>query len=188
MTMLPENVKKVFNRATCLHSRAEVDAALDDMAFHMSEKLSDKNPILLVVMTGGVITAGQLATRLDFPLQMDYVHATRYNSGLTGSEIKWRAEPKLDLKDRYVVIVDDILDEGLTLSSIIDYCQSKEVRGIYTAVLVDKNHPRKPGGLDKADFTGLFIEDRYVFGYGLDYKEYLRNASGIYAVHPDDQK
>ena len=183
---LPKKIKEVFARATCLHTEKEVQVALDNMARDISKKLSDSNPILLVVMTGGVITAGHLTTRLDFPLEMDYIHATRYNSGLYGGEISWRAEPKTELKDRNVIIIDDILDEGLTLSAVIDYCKEKGTSGIYTAVLVDKKHPRKPGGLAKADFTGLHIEDRYVFGYGLDYKEYLRNAPGIYIVAEED--
>jgi hypoxanthine phosphoribosyltransferase len=183
---MPQKIKEVFARATCLHSEKEVQVALDTMASDISKKLSDSNPILLVVMTGGVITAGHLATRLAFPLEMDYVHATRYNSGLSGGEICWRAEPKTALKNRNVIIIDDILDEGLTLSAVVNYCNEKGASGIYTAVLVDKNHPRKPGGLVKADFTGLHIEDRYVFGYGLDYKEYLRNAPGIYVVAEED--
>jgi hypoxanthine phosphoribosyltransferase len=179
---LPRHVKDVVAKATCLYSRAQVDAALDKMAKEIHAKLEDSNPVLLCVMVGALIPAGHLLTRLDFPLELDYVHATRYQSGLRGGEIHWRAEPKTQLKDRTVLILDDILDGGVTLSAVVEYCHDQGAKEIYTAVLVDKQRTREAGGLAKADFTGLVVEDRYVFGYGLDYKEYLRNASGIYAV------
>ena len=184
---LPKQIREVYAKATCLYSRAEVDAAIDKMAHEIHNQVQDSNPLFLVVMVGGVICAGHLLTRLDFPLELDYVHATRYQSSLRGGEIHWRAEPKTSLKDRTVIIVDDILDLGVTLSAIIEYCKAQGAKEILTAVLVDKIRPREVGGLEKADFTGLEIEDRYVFGYGLDYKEYLRNAPGIYAVAPEHE-
>lgn len=179
---LPKQIKEVEKKATCLYSKADVDAALDRMAAEIHEKLEDSNPVLLSVMVGGMIAAGHLLTRLDFPLEVDYVHATRYQSGLRGGEIHWRAEPKTQLKDRTVIVLDDILDGGLTLSAVIEYCHEQGAKEVYGAVLVDKNCPREPGGLAHADFTGLVVENRYVYGFGLDYKEYLRNAPGIYAV------
>jgi hypoxanthine phosphoribosyltransferase len=184
---LPSEIREVAKRATCLHSGEDVRVALDKMAAEIHEKLSDSNPVMLCVMVGGFIPAGHLLTRLDFPIEVDYVHATRYKSGLRGGEIHWRAEPKTQLKDRTVIIVDDILDGGLTLSAVVDYCRDQGAAEVYTAALVDKEHVREPGGLEKADFTGLVVEDRYVFGFGLDYKEYLRNADGIYAVAPEHE-
>jgi len=86
-----------------------------------------------------------------------------------------------------VVIVDDILDTGLTLQAVVDSCLAEGADKIYCAVLVDKMGARKPNGLVAADFVGLRVDNYYVFGYGLDYKEYLRNAPGIYAVAPEYQ-
>lgn len=179
---LPQQIREVEKKATCLYSKADVDAALDRMATEIHNKLEDSNPILLSVMVGGMIAAGHLLTRLDFPLEVDYVHATRYQSGLRGGEIHWRAEPKTQLKDRTVIVLDDILDGGLTLSAVVEYCREQGAKEVYSAALVDKNCKREPGGLAHADFTGLVVENRYVYGFGLDYKEYLRNAPGIYAV------
>ena len=119
----PEKVKDVFSRATCLHGRTEIDAALDQLAIEMSDELEDKNPIFLCVLIGGIIPLGNLLPRLHFPLELDYVHATRYGDATTGGELKWIAEPTHDLKGRTIVIVDDILDGGITLSGIIDYCK-----------------------------------------------------------------
>ena len=184
---LPEQIREVYAKATCLHTREEVEAALDKMAAEIHNELENSNPVLLCVMVGAVVPAGQLLTRLDFPLEVDYVHATRYRSGLQGGEIQWRAEPKTELKDRTVIVLDDVLDGGVTLAAVVDYCKERQAKAVYTAVLVDKERPRETGGLEKADFTGITTVNRYIIGYGLDYKEYLRNVPGIYAVAPEHE-
>jgi len=183
MTTTPEYIRKVYETATCLYTHNEVEAALDRMARQIHETLSEKNPILLCVMVGGLVTLGHLLTRLDFPLEVDYVHATRYKSDITGKDIEWKAKPTRSLEGRTVLIVDDILDGGVTLSAIIQTLkETNKPTEIYTAVLVDKHRLREEDGVKEADFVGLTIDNRYVFGYGLDYKEYLRNAPGIYQV------
>lgn len=179
---MPDYIRDVSKKATCIYSQQEVEAALDRMAKAIHDKLHDKNPVLLCVMIGGVVTMGHLLTRLDFPLEVDYVHATRYRGELSGGDLIWKAKPSTDLKDRSVLIVDDILDGGITLAKVAKELETMAPKEVLTAVLVDKYTKRVEGGLQKADFVGLEIEDRYVFGYGLDYKEYLRNAPGIYEV------
>lgn len=182
---LPQHIREVYAKAECIYTKDDVEKALDSLALQISDKLSDTNPILLCVVIGGIVPMGNLLPRLDFPLEVDYIHATRYRGKTTGGEIFWKVTPSVPLKDRTIVVVDDILDGGLTLSAIIDYCEMEGAKEIYSAVLVDKRKPREPNGLEKADFRGLVVDDRYVFGYGLDYKEYLRNAPGIYAVAPE---
>ncbi len=180
----PEHIKEietVLAEADLLYSAAEVDAAIDRMAEEITAVLADKNPVILCLMVGAVIPVGMLMPRLNFPLQIDYVHATRYQGKTTGGEITWLKSPELDIKDRCVLIVDDILDKGITLASMIAECKKLNAAGIYTAVLIDKKFD-KIRVFPKADFTGLTIPNRYVFGYGMDYKDYLRNAPGIYAV------
>ena len=179
---LPNDIQTVFKTSTCLHSRVAVEAALDKMAAEMNQQLAATNPIFLCILVGGIIPLGNLLPRLDFPLEVDYAHATRYRGETTGSDLKWQAKPQKDLKGRTVIVVDDILDTGLTLQAVIDYCWEQGAQKVYSAVLVDKSEAREPGGLARADFAGLKVENFYVFGYGLDYKEYLRNARGIYAV------
>lgn len=176
----PEEAWKVYQQADCLHSRTEVEAALDSMATAISERLSRDNPLLLCVMTGAVVTTGELLTRLDFPLELDYIHATRYGRRTAGGQLEWVAHPKLPLAGRSILVVDDILDEGETLASIIEHCRAEGARQVLSAVLVEKEHERK--NALKPDFVGLTVEDRYVFGYGMDYKGFLRNAPGIFAV------
>ena len=167
--------------AELLHSEAEVEAAIDNMAKKINLLLCDSNPLLLCVMNGGIVTAGKLLTRLTFPLTIDAINASRYRNKTTGSEIKWSLKPATAIKDRTVLLVDDILDEGITLEAIYQYCREQGATAIYSAVLVDKNL-NKPKPV-QADFVGLTVENRYLFGYGMDYKGYLRNAQGIYACN-----
>ena len=184
---IPDRIQEVFTKATCLYTRQEIEIALDHMAAAIKAKLEDRNPVLLCVMVGGLIPAGNLLPRLEFPLEVDYIHATRYGDKIQGGELQWLVKPKISLKDRVVLVVDDILDGGLTLTAILEYCRAENAKEVYSAVLLDKQQTRVPGGLPKADFTGIIMEDGFVFGYGMDYKGYLRNASGIYVVAPEHQ-
>lgn len=180
--ILPDHIREVFAKATCLHARRVVEAAIEKMAQEISHKLADSNPIFLCVVVGGIVPLGNLLPHLDFPLEVDYVHATRYGADIVGKELIWKMEPSCDMRDRTVIVVDDILDGGITLARIIDYCQRQGARAVHSAVLVEKQDARLPEGLPVADFTGLHVENLYVFGYGMDYKGYLRNAPGIYAI------
>jgi hypoxanthine phosphoribosyltransferase len=185
--MIPQDIKEVYQRATCLFSREEVELAIDTMAQKIHKTISHENPVLLCVMIGGLVPMGSLLLRLDFPLELHYVHATRYRGEIKGGNLHWKASPSFNIEGRTVLIVDDILDGGLTLAAIVDYCKQQGAKKVLTAVLVDKEHMREPGGLEEADFCGLTVEDRYVFGYGMDYKEYLRNAPGVFVVDPRDE-
>lgn len=184
---IPDRIQEVLNKATCLYTKQEIETALDSMASEIEAKLQNCNPILLCVMVGGLIPAGNLLPRLDFPLEVDYIHATRYGDATQGGELRWLVTPTLSLKDRVVLVIDDILDGGLTLSAIMNYCRQQGTKEVYSAVLLDKHQTRLPGGLPRADFTGITMENGFVFGYGMDYKGYLRNASGIYVVAPEHQ-
>jgi len=170
----------VLQQADCLYTQPQVEAALDAMAVRITQALQDKNPLLVCLMNGGVVPFGKLLPRLQFPLQVDYVHATRYRQRLTGGDLHWLAGPFVSARQRTVLLVDDILDEGATLAAIERRYQAEGAAAIYKAVLVSKDRRRSVPV--EADFVGLEIPDRYVFGYGMDYQGYLRNAAGIYAV------
>ena len=175
-----DEVNQVYKEADCLHDLDAVNNALDKMAAAITKKLGSNNPLVISVMSGAMIPAGHLLTRLNFPLEIDYIHATRYANQTRGGEISWLVEPRAELKGRDILVVDDILDEGITLAEILKYCKDKQANAVYSAVLVDKIHNRKNDLV--ADFVGVETEDRYLFGFGMDYKGYLRNAPGIYAV------
>lgn len=183
---LSKRFNSVHKRATCIYTKKEVDAALDNMAQEMSARLGNSDPIFLCVLIGGIVPLGNLLPRLDFQLEVNYIHVSSYDLENKAGDLHWKAEPTVDLFGRSIVVVDDILDTGTTLRAAIDYCKMRNAKEVYTAVLLDKNKPRKPGGIEKADFKALSIENYFVYGYGLDYSEYLRNAPGIYAVASED--
>ena len=172
--------QRVKAEADCLFNKDEVLAAVKKLAQQLTEELADSNPIILAIMNGGLIPMGLLTPELDFPLQIDYLHATRYRDKTRGGELHWLASPNLELRDRTVLLVDDIHDEGITLQEITRFCQEAGARSVYSAVLVNKLHDRKND--TRADFHALEVPDRYVFGFGMDYKGMLRNVPGIYAV------
>lgn len=177
-----EEANVVISEADLLVSEADVEIAIKRLAQEITCQLKGACPVLLCVMNGGLIFTGQLLTRLLFPLEVDYVHATRYGHDINGATLQWTVKPQLDLKGRTVLLLDDILDEGVTLAAIADYCRQEGATDVLMAVLVEKLHLRKVTPGMKADFTGIEVGDRFLFGYGLDYKGYWRNAPGIYAV------
>ena len=106
---------QVFAQADCLADEARVAQAITAVAARIAADLGESLPVVLCVMNGGVVFAGQLLTQLRFPLAFDYVHATRYGNSTQGSALEWRVQPTLALAARHVLIVDDILDVGTTL-------------------------------------------------------------------------
>lgn len=170
---------EVLQQADRLHSPERVEATFADMASRINQALAGTDPLVVCVMTGGVVPFGQLLPRLQFPLQIDYVHATRYGKRLQGGQLQWISGPHQDPRDRTVLLIDDILDEGTTLAGIEARYRADGARDVYKAVLVVKNRPRQYDV--KVEFAGLEVPDRYVFGCGMDYKGYLRNIAGIYA-------
>jgi hypoxanthine phosphoribosyltransferase len=177
-----EMANKVLAEADLIVTKQEVEAAIRRMALEITTQLGELNPVLLCVMNGGLIFTGQLLTQLEFPLEVDYVHATRYGHEINGTKLNWTVRPQLELKGRTVLLLDDILDEGVTLAAIAEYCHQQGAAVVFMAALVEKLHLRKVTPGMTADFTGIEVGDRFLFGYGLDFKGYWRNAPGIYAV------
>ncbi|MDH5378061.1 MAG: hypoxanthine-guanine phosphoribosyltransferase [Gammaproteobacteria bacterium] len=181
-----EKAQQVLSRSECIYDDATVQSALDGMADKLRVLLESSNPIVMCLMTGGLIATSELMLRLEFPLELDYIHATRYGNQTAGNELEWKTSPHKEIKGREILIIDDILDEGYTLKEIIQYCRAEGAKKVYTAVLVEKEHDRRAEGIE-ADVVGLKVPDRYVFGYGMDYKGFLRNVAGIHAAHKDDE-
>ena len=178
-----EQVKQIEAEAELLFSQTEVEIALAAMAMAINAELADQEPLCISILNGGLITGGLLIPQLNFVLQIDTLQASRYRDSTEGAtRLDWKKYPVANLKGRCVLLIDDILDQGLTLKAVTDYCLEQGAARVYTAVLLDKTEARLPGGLQQADFVGLDVANRYVFGYGLDYCSYLRNAAGIYAV------
>lgn len=186
MSVTPKFAQEVFDHADLLHSAAVIEKAIDklaqDITAAVAEDIFKEQPVIVIsVMNGGLMLAGHLLARLKFPLHVDFIHATRYRNQTSGGELEWKVPPHQSIQGRTLILLDDILDEGYTLDAIIQYCKQQGAAKVISAVLVEKLHNRrKPGA--RCDFIGLQVPDRYVFGFGMDYKGYHRNANGIYAV------
>jgi len=170
--------RALLENSTVLFNREEVAAAVQKMADEINEYYGDEPLILISVLTGAIIPAAWLITKLKMPIKMDFVHATRYRGGLYGAELEYRVPPRLDLEGKNVLIVDDIFDEGNTLAAIKGSVEKRKAGSVKMAALVRKDHDR---GLsrDYVDFIGLDVPDVYVFGCGMDAYEEWRHLDEI---------
>ncbi|HEY0180954.1 MAG TPA: hypoxanthine-guanine phosphoribosyltransferase [Dokdonella sp.] len=168
-------------RADLVHDGAALERAIARIGAQIDAVLGGGPALFVTVMQGALVFAGRLAPTIAAPLRFDYVHATRYRGATSGGELHWIKRPAADMAGATVLLVDDILDEGHTLRAIRDFCLAQGAARVLIAVLCEKRHGRGVAGLG-ADFVGVEVPDRYVFGYGMDYHEQGRNLAAIYAV------
>jgi hypoxanthine phosphoribosyltransferase len=180
----PVSPSKYLQDAELIHSQQAVDSAITAIADRLNLDYVNDPPIILAVMGGAVYFTGQLLPQLTFALELDYVQATRYHGNTEGSQLKWVVMPKESINNRSVLILDDILDEGVTLKTVVDECTALGAKNVKVAVLVDKLlNKDKPL---RANYVGLSVPNRYVFGCGMDVFGWWRNLPAIYALknHP----
>lgn len=185
MVLSPEKAQQVLDTADLVVSAAEVSAAITRLASEITVRLADAFPLVLCVMRGSIIFAGQLLLQLRFPLEVDYLEVTRYGSATQGGEIAWKVGPGTAVAGRVVMVLDDILDEGKTLRAIRDKVLAAGASRFYSAVFAEKD-TGKPKPLS-ADFVGVHVPNRYVFGFGMDVGGAWRNLPEIYALNEDER-
>lgn len=179
-SMNPPDPHALLASAECVFTAEAVQQALDRLALEIGAALGETRPLVLAVMGGAVVFAGQLLPRLSFPLEFDYLHVTRYRGKTQGGEIEWKVLPGQNVAGRQVLVLDDILDEGQTLAAVRDKLLALGASQVFSAVLTDKLN-----GVDKpirADFVGLDVPNRFVFGCGMDAYGWWRNLPAIYAL------
>jgi hypoxanthine phosphoribosyltransferase len=171
---------QMLRDADLLFDENKVNRAVSRLAVEITAKLAESYPLVMPVMGGAVVFTGHLLPLLHFPLEFDYLHVTRYDGKTRGGEIQWKTKPHVDVRGRAVLVLDDILDEGNTLAAIRDHMLEAGVAAFHSAVFADKDIGReKP---IRADFVGLTVPNRYVFGFGMDAQEFWRNLPAIYAL------
>ena len=183
--MTKEEAQRILDTAEEIVSATEVNYAVRRVAAEIRAALADKHPLVLSVMGGAVVFTGQLLPLLHFPIDFDTIHVTRYGNATRGNELVWKLKPRENVTGRIVLVVDDILDEGHTLAAIRDMVLDLGATEVRCAVFADKQIGReKP---IKADFVGLTIPNRFVFGFGMDISGAWRNLPSIYALK-EEQK
>jgi hypoxanthine phosphoribosyltransferase len=180
-----QQAQRTLETAERLCSAAEVNAAVTRMAGEIAAELARSFPLVLCVMRGSVIFAGQLLPRLEFPLEFDYLDVTRYREETRGGEIAWKVTPGTAVAGRVVLVLDDILDEGQTLATVKNKLLAAGASRVWCAVFAEKDTGRaKPVA---ADFVGLHLPNRYVFGFGMDVGGAWRNLPEIYALKNSEE-
>jgi len=175
-----QEAHSILARAEMIRSADEVQAAVRRVAHAINTTLADQHPLVLSVMGGAVVFTGQLLPMLDFPLEFDFLHVSRYGSAKLGGELQWRVAPRENVKGKVVLVLDDILDEGETMHAIkqrvLELGASKFYCAVFTDKILDKEKPIR------ADFIGMELPNRFVFGYGMDIHGAWRNLPAIYAL------
>lgn len=178
---------KTHETSSCVFEQKEIDNGIAQLAEQMDANLKDKFPLVLCVMNGGLYFTGQLMRHWQFPLTLDYVHATRYRLSTLGPDVVWKAYPQNEIKDRHVIIVDDIFDQGFTLEEIKNYCIKQGAKSVTSCFLIRKSHNRKKADIE-ADFVALECSDMYIYGNGMDLGGHFRNLKDIYALADNNYK
>lgn len=179
MSLRP-SLKQALARAELLYDKASIAAAIHRIGAEISRDFAGQRPVFLTVLNGGLVFAAHLALEIGIDLEFDTVHLARYH-GTLGGELMWLKMPRAEMRGKPVLIVDDILDEGRTLAALRHHCESAGATRVAVAVLTRKRHDRSAPGL-RADYVGLEVPDRYVFGFGMDYFDQGRNLPAIYAL------
>lgn len=175
--MTKVNPHDILSQSVQLYSRTEIIEAINKIAADLNRDLSQTTPILLTVLQGAAMFSAHLAAELNFPLQMDSIDVSRYQDKIYGGELNWRVFPKLSLSERVVILVDDILDEGITLSVLKQYCLDQGASKVIIVVLANKSLERPKPII--ADYVGLTVPNCYVFGFGMDVHGWWRNLPAI---------
>lgn len=171
---------RLLAEADIVCDEKSVQSSLERVAREITGLLENDFPVVLSVMGGAAVFTGQLLPKLRFPLEFGAIEVTRYNNDIQGREITWRLAPRDNVRGRTVLVLDDILDEGITLAAIRKKLLEMGAKKFYSAVFADKDLGReKPV---KADFVGCVVPNRYVFGFGMDAYGLWRNLPAIYAL------
>jgi hypoxanthine phosphoribosyltransferase len=171
---------RLLNEAEMICDAKTVQAEVARMARDITAQLGEEFPIVLSVMGGAAVFTGQILPQLTFPLEFGAIEVTRYNNDIQGREISWRLQPRDNVRGRTVLVLDDILDEGITLAAIekklIEMGAARVLAGVFCDKDLGKERPVK------ANFVGIRVPNRYVFGFGMDAYGLWRNLPAIYAL------
>ena len=179
--MNADRAQQVHQDAELLFDEAAVEQAIYELAQRVEAECAGEFPLVLCVMNGGLFLTGQLLRHWNFPLTLDYVHATRYRLATLGKDVLWKAYPQNEIRDRNVIIVDDIFDQGYTLEEVKSYCNKHGARKCTSVFLIRKSHQRKVADI-APEYVGLECGDCYVYGVGMDLNGQCRNLARMYAV------
>jgi hypoxanthine phosphoribosyltransferase len=176
--MMEKDIEKI------LFSEEEIQAKIKELAAELTEEYKDKLPLAIGVLKGALPFMTDLLKRMDTYLEMDFMDVSSYGSGFVSSgEVKILKDLDTSVEGRDILIIEDIIDSGLTLSYLVDLFRYRKAKSIKIVTLLDKPTGRKAD--IKADYVGFICPDEFVLGYGLDYIEKYRNLPYIGVLKPE---
>jgi len=172
----------ILSRSQLIYTHEEIVSAIDLLAGKLNKQFKDKKALILPVLTGAIPFVGMLLPRLSFTIEVNYFHVSRYQNNVGTNQIKITHQPSPEsVLNQEVLVVDDILDEGITLKLINEQLITMKPKSITNVVLFEKQLEIKKE--ISAHYVGLDVPDAYVFGFGLDFNGAGRNIPDLYAFN-----
>lgn len=169
-------------KITPLISEAQIKDAVLKLAGQIKRNYKDRNPLLIGCLTGSFVFMADLVRHLSMPLECDFMKVSSYEDRMTAGELKLLLDNTLPVEGRDVIVVEDIVDTGASLSYICERLRTKKPKSLATCVLLYKESPRATLPKDKIDYLGIAIPDVFIVGYGIDYAQQHRELPYIGAV------
>ena len=176
-----------MNHIKVLIDEETLESKIEELAKRISEDYKDKNPIIICILKGAVYFFTDLTKKLDIDCELAFMRASSYEGETSTGNIVIKVDIDQDIKDRHIIIVEDIVDTGYTISKLLDYLKEKKTKSIKLCVLLDKKERREVNDL-KPDYVGFVIPNRFVIGYGLDYDEKYRTIPNISCITEDSDQ
>jgi hypoxanthine phosphoribosyltransferase len=172
----------ILSRSQLVYTHEEIVSAIDLLAKKLNRQFKNKKALILPVLTGAIPFVGMLLPRLSFAIEVNYFHVSRYQNNIGTNQIKITHQPSPEsVFNQEILVVDDILDEGITLKLINEHLMTIKPKSITNIVLFEKQLDIKKE--ISAHYVGLVVPDAYVFGFGLDFNGAGRNIPDLYAFN-----
>ena len=172
--------------AKILISEEQIQARVKEMGEQIARDYEDKNPVMVCILKGAVMFYTDLLRSMPIPVALDFMAVSSYGKTTKSSgEVEIRKDLAISIENRHVIIVEDIIDSGFTLTYLTRMLQARGAASIRIATLLDKPARRAPGITLKTDYHGFIVPDEFVVGYGLDYDERYRNLPFIGVLKPE---
>ena len=168
-----------------LLSEEQIQAKVKELAAQISEEYAGKDPVFIGVLKGVVVFFADMIRNIDIPCQIDFMNIASYSGTTSTGRTEIRKDVSVDIKDRHVVILEDIFDTGTSLTFSVNHLLNKEPASLQVCTFLHKPDRRRPGVTLQPEYVGYTIPNEFVVGYGLDFNEHYRNLPYIGILKPE---
>ena len=168
-----------------LLTEEQIQSKGEELAKQLSEEYADKDPVFIGVLKGVVVFFADMVRNIDIPCEFDFMSISSYSGTNSTGRTEIRKDVSVDIKDRHVVILEDIFDTGTSLTFTVNHLLNKQPASLKVCTFLVKPERRKPGITLVPEYVGYTIPNEFVVGYGLDYNEHYRNLPYIGILKPE---